>query len=65
MPQYPWHGVFLLLFPLTSSALWPSGVVGWFEGVVVFAFDLEGVLRDVGVELHPVLALEGPFLRES
>ena len=47
---------------LTGSALWPSGVVGRLEGVVLTAFNLEGVLRDVRLVLHPVLAHERPSL---
>ena len=53
------------LIQLTGSALWPSGVVGRLEGVVLAAFHLEGVLRNVRLELHPVLAFESPSLHEK
>ena len=51
-----------IIYQLTCSALWPSGVVGRLEGVVLTACNLQGVLRYVRLKLHPIFALERPSL---
>ena len=56
------YGKIIYHYQLTGSALWPSGVVGRLEGVVLTAFHLEGVLRDVRLKPHPIFALERPSL---